>query len=295
MFVKTVSTIARISLLVLPFAALTTVNCGSDDKGGTGGSTGSAGTTGTAGTTGNGGSTGSGGSGTLACTKVSPTATESTIMDWEMVAAGATTSSFGDYMAGTYGGGTFEYPGPAAGATCDQTVNLCPNFDGKNWHIKGTVHDYSGFGVYFNMGVVWDVSMFTGISFDISGTFTMGAAGAAPAAMVTLNVTDLRHEVDSAHTSDGRATCGTCVPSAGNEYDGSCVAPSKVITLASTPTPTTVKWTDLTGGRRPPNFSGESPDPMQISHIAWVLPWTGAGAAPYMVDIVIDNLKYLTN
>lgn len=295
MFLKTVSKLARFSLLVLPVAALTTIDCGGSDSGGTAGSTGTAGTSGTAGTTGNGGSTGTGGTGgsaVVSCTKVSPTAAQATIMDWESVTAGATTSSFGDYMDGTYGGGTFEYP---SATTCDQTMHLCPTFDGKNWHIRGTVHDYSGFGIYFNKGVVWDVSMFTGISFDISGTFTAGSAGAAPAAEVTFSVTDLRHEVDSGHTSDGRATCGTCVPSAGNEYDGSCVAPSKVITLTSTPTPTTLHWNDLSGGRRPPNFSGESPDPMQVSHIAWSLPWTGAGAAPYTVDIVIDNLKYLTN
>jgi hypothetical protein len=294
MFLKTVATIARFSLLVLPVAALTTINCGGGGGGGIGGTTGTAGAIGTAGTTGSGGSTaGTGGTAVATCTTVSPTAAQSTIMDWENVTAGATTSSFGDYMAGTYGGGTFEYP---SATTCDQTIHLCPNFDGKNWHIKGTVHDYSGFGIYFNMGAVWDVSMFTGLSFDISGTFTMATdAGSAPAAQVTLNVTDLRHEVDSAHTADARATCGTCVPSAGSEYDGSCVAPFKVITLTSTATPTMVHWNDLSGGRRQPNYQGESPLPTQISHIAWALPWSGTGAAPYTVDIVIDNLKFLTN
>jgi len=293
MFLKTLSTIARVSLFVLPVAALATVNCGGSDSGGKGGSTGTAGATGTAGT-GSGGSTGTGGSGTIACTPVSPTAADVTIMDWETAKVGDANSSFGMYQAGTYGGGTFQYPGPISGA-CDPTIHLCPNFDGKNWHITGTVHDYSGFGIYFNMGVIWDVSMFAGVSFDISGTFTAGSAGAAPAASVTMNVTDLRHEVDSAHTADSRATCGTCVPSGGSEYDGSCVAPSKVITLTSTPTTMTVKWNDLTDGRRPPNFQGESPDPTQISHIAWVLPWTGATAAPYTIDITVDNLKYLTN
>jgi hypothetical protein len=286
MFVKTVSTIARFSLVVLPVAALATVNCGGD-----GGSGGTAGTGGSAGT---GGGAGTGGSGTISCTPVSPTAAESTIMDWETVAAGATTSSFGNYMAGTYGGGTFEYPGPAAGATCDPAIHLCPNFDGKSWHITGTVHDYSGFGIYFTTGVIWDVSMFTGISFDISGTFTV-ATGSAPAAEVTLNVVDLPHEVDSAHTRDHRLTCGTCVPGNADEYDGTCVAPFKVITLTSTPTPTMLPWIDISGGRRPPSFTGESPDPTKISHISWVLPWNGAGSSPYMVDIVIDNLKYLTN
>jgi hypothetical protein len=304
MFLKTVSTIARFSLLVLPVAALTTVNCGDGGNGGTAGTTGTAGSTGTAGTTGSAGTSGAtgtagtGGTGVATCTVVSPTAADSTIMDWENVAAGATTSAFADYMVGTYGGGTFQYPGPAAGATCDPAMHLCPNFDGKNWHITGTVGNYSGFGLYFNMGAVWDVSMFTGISFDVSGTFTAVAgldAGSAPAAQLTLNVTDRAHEVDSAHTADARLTCGTCAPGNGSEYDGTCVAPSKVITLTSAPTPTMLRWTDISGGRRPPNFTGESPNPMQITHIAWVLPWNGPGSTPYTVDIVIDNLKYLTN
>jgi len=140
--------------------------------------------------------------------------------------------------------------------------------------------------------------MFPGLALYISGTFTMAAnvdAGGTPASQVTLSVIDLRHEVDSAHTSDGRSTCGTCVPSAGNEYDGTCVAPSKVITLTSTPTPTMLHWTDISGGQRPPHYTSEGPDPTQISHISWVLPWNGPGSTPYTVDIVVDNLKYLTN
>jgi hypothetical protein len=287
MFVKTVSTIARFSLVVLPVAALATASCGGGGNGGTAGSTGTGGTSGTG-----------GGGGAVSCITVSPTAADSTIMDWENVATGATASSFLGYKAGTYGGGTFEYPAPAMGSPCDPTIHLCPNFDGKNWHITGTVHDYSGFGIYFTPGSVWDVSMFAGLSFDISGTFTMAAnidAGGAPAAQVTLNVTDLPHEVDSAHTSNGRSTCGTCVPSAGDEYDGSCVAPTKVISLTSTATPTMLQWMDITDGRRPPNFTGESPNPTKISHISWVLPWNGPASTPYTVDIVVDNLKYLTD
>jgi hypothetical protein len=295
MFSKTLSKLARSVLLLLPIAALTTVNCGGGSSGGTAGSTGTAGATGTAGTTGTGGS---GGSATLSCTTVSPTAADVTILDWDTAATGATTSSFGNWMPGTYGGGTFEYPAPATGSACDPTVHLCPNFDGQSWHITGTVQDYSGFGIYFNTGAVLDVSMFAGLSFDISGTFAMAPgidAGSVPTAQVTMNVLDLAHEVDSAHTADHRATCGTCVPSNGMEYDGTCVAPTKAITLASTPTPTMVHWTDLSGGERPPHYTGESPNPMQISHISWVLPWNGPGSTPYTVDIVVDNLKYLIN
>jgi len=176
-------------------------------------------------------------------------------------------------------------------------MHLCPNFDGKNWHITGTVRDYSGLGLYMNDGVVWDVSMFTGMQFDISGTFTPTAAtdGGAPAATLTFGVTDARHEVDSAHTANSRMTCGTCAPSNGMEYDGTCGAPTKVITLTATPTTVVLRWSDFNNGLRPPSFTGEAPDPAQVTHITWVPPWNGAGSSPYMVDITIDNLKYTTN
>ena len=296
MFLKTVGTIARLSLLLLPVVAITTVNCGDGGNGGTAGTTGTAGTVGSAGTTGGGGSTGTAGTGggAINCTVAAATAADVNILDWTG-ASGTTAPTFGNYMPGTYGGGTFEYPGPTQGSPCDPTMHLCPNFDGQNWHITGRVHDYSGFGLYLTSKT--DASMFTGLSFDIQGTFTATGAGdgGVAAASVTMLVTDSPHEVDSAHTADARMTCGTCAPANGNEYDGTCTVPSKVITLTATATPTTVKWTDLTGGRRPPSFTGESPNPSQITAIGFSVPWNGAGSAEYNVDITIDNLKYTTN
>jgi len=296
MFLKTVGTIARLSLLLLPVVAITTVNCGDGGNGGTAGTTGTAGTVGSAGTTGGGGSTGTAGTGggAINCTVAAATAADVNILDWTG-ASGTTAPTFGNYMPGTYGGGTFEYPGPTQGSPCDPTMHLCPNFDGQNWHITGRVHDYSGFGLYLTSKT--DASMFTGLSFDIQGTFTATGAGdgGVAAASVTMLVTDSPHEVDSAHTANSRMTCGTCAPANGNEYDGTCTVPSKVITLTATATPTTVKWTDLTGGRRPPSFTGESPNPSQITAIGFSVPWNGAGSAEYNVDITIDNLKYTTN
>jgi hypothetical protein len=299
MFLKTVGIIARFSLLFLPVVALTTVNCGDGGNGGTAGTSGTAGAVGSAGTTGGGGTSagtggGTGGVAQKDCTVAVAAATDVNILDWTG-ASGTTAPTFGGYMPGTYGGGTYEYPGPAAGSPCDPTMHLCPNFDGQNWHITGRVRNYSGFGIYLTSKT--DASMFTGLQFDIQGTFTATGAGdgGVAAASVTMSVTDSPHEVDSAHTADGRMTCGTCAPANGNEYDGTCATPSKVITLAATATPTTVKWIDLTGGRRPPSFTGESPNPAQLTAIAFSLPWTGTGAAEYNVDITIDNLKYTTN
>ena len=292
MFVKTVATIARFSLLVLPMALAPSINCGSSNdstgKGGTGGS--SAGTAGSsAGTTGTGGSSGTGGTSSAKdCTVAAATAADMTILDFSTAIAAGMAPSFGGYMAGTYGGGTYDYPDKALAA--DQ-MGLTSTFDGMTWHITGLVKDYSGFGLYLTS--VTDASMFGGLSFDISGTFTpAGDAGAAPTTQVTMTVSDTAHDVDSLHTADGSMTCGTCAPTT-SQYDGTCASPSKVIPITATAVTQTVHWNDLTGGKRPPSFTGESPNPAKLTAVAWALPWNGAGSALYTVDITVDNIKYI--
>jgi len=297
MFVKTVSTIARFSLLLVPLVALAGVNCGGGDGGAAGstgsagnGSAGTAGTSAGAGTMGSAGTTGAAGS-TAAkdCTVVSPTAADMTILDFETVTAGSAQATFGGYLMGMqYGGGTYIYPNAATAA--DQ-MGLSNSFDGMNWHITGLVKDYSGFGIYLTSKT--DASMFGGLSFDIKGTFTAVGTGTAPAATATMTVVDSAHEVDSTHTSDARMTCGTCAPANGSEYDGTCAQASKAIPMTGASVTQTVAWNDLTGGKRPPSFTGESPNPMILTALAaWALPWNGTGSAQYMVDITIDNIKF---
>jgi len=294
MFVKLVATIARFSLLVVPVALAASVDCGGGGGGG-GGSSGTAGRGGSSGTAGSsgGGTTGTGGSGTATknCTVQAAAATDATVLDFNGVAAGSTQATFGGYMEGMqYGGGTYIYPNAAMAA--DQ-MGLSNTFDGMNWHITGLVKDYSGFGLYLTS--VSDLSMFGGISFDISATFTATGAGdgGVPAASVTMSISDVAHAVDSLHTADGSMTCGTCAPTS-SQYDGTCAAPSKVIALTATSATQTLHWTDLSGGKRPPQFTGESPNPASIIGMAWALPWNGPGSAQYMVDILIDNIKYIT-
>ena len=157
-----------------------------------------------------------------------------------------------------------------------------------------SVRDYSGFGIYLTSKT--DASMFGGLQFDIKGTFTpAGDAAAAPTAQATMTIVDSAHEVDSAHTNDMRSTCGSCMPANGTEYDGTCAQASKVIPLTGTTTTQSVHWNDLTGGKRPPSFTGESPNPMLLTALAaWALPWNGTGSATYTVDITIDNIKFIT-
>jgi len=300
MFVKRVATIARFSLVIAPVLSLALVGCGSSSNStGTAGAPGSAGTTGSAGTlgTGHAGTTGTAGvtgtagtSGTKDCTVATPLATDVTIMDFNSPTAGATQVSFGNYMPGTWGGGTYIYPNAA---TATDLMGLSNTFDGMAWHITGLVKDYSGFGIYLTAKS--DVSMFGGLQFDIKGTFTpAGDAAAAPAATATMTIVDSAHEVDSAHTADGRMTCGTCAPTA-TEYDGTCAQASKSIPLTATSVTQTIHWNDLTGGKRPPSFTGESPNPALLTALAaWALPWSGTGSAQYTVDITVDNVKFIT-
>jgi hypothetical protein len=280
--------------VLLAVALAPSVNCGGGGSGspGTGGNAGTTGP-GTAGTTGNGGTTGTGGAGGTGtsaknCTVVPATATDMLILDFTTPPAAGASPSFGGYMMGVqYGGGTFIYPDKALEA--DQ-MGLSNDFSGMTWHITGLVKKYAGFGLYLTS--VSDLSMFGGIQFDISGTFTPAGTAAAPATSVTMSVTDVPHEVDSLHTADGSMTCGACAPAA-TQYDGTCSSGSKAITFNGTAATQMVLWNDLTGGRRPPSYTNESPNPTQIDAIAWALPWSGDTMPPYMVDITIDNIKFM--
>ena len=83
------------------------------------------------------------------------------------------------------------------------------------------------------------------------------------------------------------------MPATGNQYDGTCASATKAIPLTGAPVTQMVHWTDLTGGKKV-GASNLSPDPTQITSIAWALPWSGDGAAQYTVDITIDNIKFIT-
>ena len=83
------------------------------------------------------------------------------------------------------------------------------------------------------------------------------------------------------------------IATTGNQYDGTCQSASKALPLTTSVTTQMVRWSDLTGGKKV-GGSNLSPDPTQITSIAWVLPWSGDGSAQYMVDITVDNIKFMT-
>jgi hypothetical protein len=275
MFFKTVATIARLSLLLIPVAAATAASCGDSGSGGAGGS---AGTSGSGGTTGTGGT---GGGNTLpTCTPVAVPVADANVLDFTSLQGAAATFMYG---------GTFIYPD--AGLQAD-LKGLTSDISTGNWHVTGLVRNYSGIGLYLSCKL--DLSAFTGIQFDVSGMFTatgMGDGG-VPAASLTLNVGDAPTDVDTAHNAMP-PSWGTCVPATGNQYDGTCQSASKALPLTTSVTTQMVRWSDLTGGKKV-GGSNLSPDPTQITSIAWVLPWSGDGSAQYMVDITVDNIKFMT-
>ena len=186
-----------------------------------------------------------------------------------------------------FSGGTFSYPGPAPG-TCDPATYYCSDYAAMTWHMTGLVHDYSGFGLYFSCKT--SAAPYTGIQFDISGTFTGNGVGTGtvPSAQVTFNVGTPADDVAAQYTSTPTTpTWGACIPTTGNQYDGSCAAPNQVITLTATPTTVMLPWSGFTTGK-----PAAAPDAANLTSFSWSLPWAGAGAAQYVADITVDNIRF---
>jgi hypothetical protein len=291
--------------------ACTTQEAKSDGGGGKGGS--SATGNGGSNATGNGGTTGTGGAGgsmyaTSDGTACLPPATSGLIIDFSPAApgdggvtadAGAATDGgaaapaqarFGDDST-TLSGGTYFYPN-------DPTMSmyaLKSDFSASNWHLTGTVGDYSGFGLYLDNCSRIDASTFGGLSFTISGTVQGG--------MLTVEIDTLSDTIAAswliAHPASGSSPKdgdpGRCIPNATatNQYNQSdCTEPTKVITVGSSPAPVTVHWTDFTTGKPQAAVT-----PTDIIAIRFILPTpAGVGTASvttYPLDLVVDDLKFV--
>jgi hypothetical protein len=192
--------------------------------------------------------------------------------------------TFGDFT-NTFSGGTFRYPqAPEAyPVASDVTMN--------NWHLSGSIGNYSGFGLYLTDCNQFDASAYGGISFSIVGNVAMGQT-------ITLNVAtasdDISHLWLNAQATPPSPLAapnpGRCLPT-DNQYDGSCATPAYQVPVTATKTTINVRWEDLTGGR-PSNVN-----PAEITAIRWIPPVpTGAGTAaptPYDMDIYIDDLSFI--
>jgi len=287
-----VTQIALLSAVAASFAwGCVSSNSNSNGTGGalaaTGGATTSAGGAAGSGVTASGGSTVVGTAGatgsTLPAAVACPTLTTALITDFAYtgVDAGvtpATEVSFGDFKT-TFSGGTYIYPDSASVAPPALTSDITQS----NWHISGTVGTYSGFGLFWNGCAEVDASAYKGISMTISGTI--------PANTLYISVNTAEDTITTAWYAANTTpaptagTFGTCTPKY-NQYDATCSAPSANVLVTATPTPVTIPWASLTGGK--PNASVT---PSKLTGITFYFNWSTTTAA-YPVDITIDNLAF---
>jgi hypothetical protein len=196
------------------------------------------------------------------------------------------TITFGDFT-NTLSGGTFVYPNGAA------TYALTSNVTASNWHVTGSVGDYSGLGLFLQDCTKIDASGYSGMSFVISGSVAKGNSVTFQVATAADDIpaTWLNAHKASAATADEKPNFGRCTP-ASSQYDGTCGSPTFPVPVTATPTKVTVKWTDLVGGK-----PQASPTPSEITGIRWVLPnpdGVGTGSVtPYAVDITIDDVNFV--
>jgi hypothetical protein len=262
--------------------------------------TGTGGTgSGTGGTPGSGGSsstgTGGGGGGYAVSEGVNclPPAASGLITDFTYVPGDAAAPvmnqvHFGDDST-SLSGGEFVYPDPS---TTDP-YPLTSLVTADNWHITGTIGDYSGFGFFFDSCNRINATGFKGISFTISGT-VMGQS-------LTFEVDTLNDTIKpawlSAHGGTPGATDpGACDPggtASTTQYSQSvCTEPTKPIPVGSTPATVSVLWTDFTTGK-----PDAAPLATDIVGIRWVLPTpSGAGTTSpvtYPLDITVDNIAFI--
>ena len=284
------ATVTGTSIFLLASATLIAAGCGSSGTAsGLGGSTGSGGkgtggkATGGVSGGGSGGVTGAGGGAVMpSCTPLSPTDTTMPVLfDFNDM----TSTSFGDYTT-TFTGNLFTFNG----APIDVSTGA--------WKVSQNV---TGFG---DVGLVLafppcnkvDLSMFTGIQFDVSGTYTAMDptvdAGIIPAPNLTLSVGTPQDEVNSVYDNQNQnaPTWGTCVPTGGNQYDGSCADPAKTFALTTTLTTQSFLWTAIAGGKGQPG-GRSTPDPTQITAIRWFMPYNNVS---YHAEITIDNIRLMT-
>ncbi len=191
-------------------------------------------------------------------------------------ATDTTGSHFGD--SGSLSGGEYVYPTTGS-------APLTSDVSQSNWHITGTVGDYSGFGLYFDNCNRVDASKYKGISFTVSGS--MGGN------QLTLGVSTLNDSIAAGwiNTHGGNSTApGRCIPTSGTgQYsEQGCSTPTKTIAVTSTPTVVNVLWSDFAGGSPEAGVA----TPAEITSISWTLPWSSGGAS-YPVDVVIDDLSFI--
>jgi hypothetical protein len=121
---------------------------------------------------------------------------------------------------------------------------------------------------------------------------TISSTGTIPANTLYLSVNTAADTISTAWyakytvpPATYSATFGTCNPPGSNQYDSTCTAPSKAIAVTTTPTPVTMMWADLTGGKPSPSVT-----PSELTGISFYFSWSSGS---YPVDITIDDLSFI--
>jgi hypothetical protein len=176
----------------------------------------------------------------------------------------------------SFAGGTLQYP--------DTLVSDVTN---DNWHISGTVADYTGFGFYFQDACdPLDASGYQGLQFTISGTLPTGrtlsmwvktSANEIPASWILENTT----------TTDAKPNSGTCIP-ASAQYDGTCKENTATVPVTEAPQLVALNWEDFSGGSPQGSIT-----PDTITGFGFQFSWGGDTDTPYEVDVVLDDLGFI--
>lgn len=189
---------------------------------------------------------------------------------------------FGDSQT-TLSGGIFAYP------TNGSSYPIRSDLAEGDWHLTGTIGDYSGFGLFWYLCHKVDASAFRGLSFSVRGKVARDG-------FITLSINTAANEISPEWlTSRGetplQASFGRCIPSQ-NRYDGSCLAAMVQIPVTDEPRVHEVLWEQLSGGKPEPSIN-----PAEITGLSWMFPApAGVSTAlrePYEVDIRLDDLAFI--
>jgi hypothetical protein len=198
--------------------------------------------------------------------------------------------SFGDY-ATTLSGYTYTYPNAAADPTDPYAVNS--DISTGEWHLTGSIGNYSGLVLDFANCNQVDASAYAGISFTIRGNVAMGNTMTLNVATAEDDISHLWLNANAMPPPNPPAVpnFGTCIPAMA-QYDGSCGSPSFTVPVTPTETTIEVRWDEFTLGRPRPDV-----DPASVTAIRWIFPPPpGAGTAtptPYAAELFIDDLQFI--
>lgn len=161
-------------------------------------------------------------------------------------------------------GGTFTYPA---------AITVANDATGKTLSVKGTVKDYSGFGVYLNDCT--NAGAYTGVSFNIKDN------------KGTLATKMLSFRVNTDADTQVMGTKGKCMPADTTDVYSSCHGAAVDVAVPTGGGVVSVTYASLMGGLPVATVDGKDVDSFE-----WAFPWAGATDTMYDIDVTIDDVKF---